>query len=57
MGRPLCGVLSAEGKMYVAFVKDEGQAGEFMKLLSAPEALIIAYCKDHNIECEERRLS
>ena len=57
MGKPLCGVLSAEGKMYVAFVKDEEQAGEFMKLLGAPGNLIEEYCEDHNIECEERRLS
>lgn len=57
MGKPLCGVLSAEGKMFVAFVKNQEQAREYMRLFGAPEALIISYCKEHNIECEERRMS
>lgn len=57
MGRPLCGVMSAEGTMYVAFVKDEAQAGEFMLLFGAPGILIRDYCRKHGIDCEERRLS
>ena len=57
MGRPLCGVISAEGAMYIAYVNDQKQAGEFMQLLGAPEIRIVAYCKEHGIEYEERRLS
>ncbi len=57
MGKPLCGIMSAEGKMLVAFVKDEKQATEFLHLLGEPQAFIVTYCKDHNIEYEERSAS
>ena len=49
--------MSAEGKMLVAFVKDEKQATEFLHLLGEPQAFIVTYCKDHNIEYEERSAS
>ena len=49
MGRPLCGVLSAEGNMITAFTQDEAQTGEFMNLFGAPEDLIRKYCKEHGI--------
>ena len=57
MGRVMCGVMSAEGEMFVAFLRDEEQAGEFMQLFGAPGTFIAAYCKDHDIACEERRAS
>jgi len=55
MGRPLCGVMSAEGKLFTAFVKDEKQAEEFAKLLFAPEPVIKDYCMENGIACEENR--
>ena len=57
MEKMMCGVMSAEGKMFVAFVRDEKQAGEFMQLFGAPGTFISAYCREHNIECEKRRAS
>ena len=57
MGRVMCGVMSAEGEMFVAFVRDKKQAEEFMQLFGAPGVFIIAYCRQHNIACEERRTS
>ncbi len=55
MGSMMCGVMSAEGEMFVAFVRDEKQAGEFMQLFGAPGAFITAYCKEHSIDCEEMK--
>ena len=57
MEKMMCGVMSAEGEMFVAFIRDEKQAGEFMQLFGAPGAFITAYCKEHGIEHEERRAS
>ena len=57
MGNMMCGVMSAEGVMFVAFIRDKKQAGEFMQLFGAPGTFIAAYCKDHDIACEERRAS
>ena len=57
MGSMMCGVMSAEGEMFVAFVRGEKQAEEFMQLFGAPGVLITAYCRQHNIACEERRTS
>ena len=57
MGSMMCGVMSAEGEMFVAFLRDEEQAGEFMQLFGAPGVLITAYCREHSIACEERRMS
>lgn len=57
MGRVMCGVMSAEGEMFVAFVRDKKQAEEFMRLFGAPRVLITAYCREHNIECEKGRAS
>ena len=57
MGRVMCGVMSAEGEMYIAFVRGEKQAEEFMQLFGAPRALITAYYREHNIACEDRRTS
>lgn len=56
MGRPLCGVLSAEGHMISAFVRDEAQSLEFMQLFGAPEQLIREYCKDHEVEIVENSI-
>ena len=57
MGSMMCGVMSAEGEMFIAFVRDKKQAEEFMQLFGAPGVLITAYCREHNIACEERRMS
>ena len=57
MGRVMCGVMSAEGEMFVAFVRDKKQAEEFMQLFGAPGVFITAYCRQHSIACEERRMS
>ena len=65
MGSMMCGVMSAEGEMFVAFegemfvafVRDKKQAEEFMQLFGAPGVLITAYCREHSIACEERRAS
>ena len=51
--RPLCGILSAEGKMYLAYVRNKEQASEFLKLLNAPEIQIINYCRSHGIMYKE----
>lgn len=53
MGSMMCGVMSAEGEMFVAFVRDKKQAEEFMQLFGAPGVFITAY----SIACEERRMS
>ena len=37
MGSMMCGVMSAEGEMFVAFVRDKKQAEEFFRLFGAPE--------------------
>ena len=55
MGRMMCGVMSAEGEMFTPFVQGETQAEEFFRLFGAPGTFITAYCRDHNIACEERR--
>ena len=57
MGNMMCGVMSAEGVMFVAFIRDKKQAGEFMQLFGAPGVFITAYCREHSIACEERRMS
>ena len=57
MGRVMSGVMSAEGEMFVVFVRDKKQAEEFMQLFGAPGVLITAYCREHGIACEERRTS
>ena len=55
MGSMMCGVMSAEWEPFVAFLRGEKQAGEFMQLFGAPGTFITAYCKEHNIVCEEGR--
>ena len=57
MERMMCGVMSAEGKMFIAFIRGEKQAEEIMRLFGAPGTFITDYCKEHNIACEERRTS
>ena len=57
MERIMCGVMSAEGAMLVAFVREKKQAEEFMQLFGAPGVFITDYCREHNIACEERRTS
>ena len=52
MGRPLCGVVSREGKMLIAFVRDEEQANEFMKLFGEPEAVIKIFAWANGIELQ-----
>ena len=42
MGNMMCGVMSAEGVMFVAFIRDKKQAGEFMQLFGAPGVFITA---------------
>lgn len=53
MGRPLCGVLTREGKMLMAFVKDQEQAAEYLKLFGEPEAVIKIFAWANGIELQE----
>ena len=50
MGNMMCGVMSAEGVMFVAFIRDKKQAGEFMQLFGAPGVFITAYKDLHDLQ-------